>query len=120
MGTAVLPWWACRPPAQSGGTVQESLPSEKKGGVFRVVSATTCFAVPAAGPLALAPARVPARPLLHFTTRSLRSPTAGTELYYHYQRRQHGITETEWIVLFAYLESDAILCRELHGMCSWH
>jgi hypothetical protein len=49
MGTAVPPCWACRPPAQTGGTVQESLPSEKKGGVFGVVSATTCFAVPPGG-----------------------------------------------------------------------
>ena len=29
--------------------MQESLPPEKKGGVFRVVSATTCFAVPPVG-----------------------------------------------------------------------
>ena len=49
MGTAVPPCWACRPPATGRGTVQESLPPEKKGGVFRVVSATTCFAVPPLG-----------------------------------------------------------------------
>jgi hypothetical protein len=50
--------WACRPGGQplaqrqrspDGGTVLESLPSQKRGGVFRAVSAlvpATCFVVP--------------------------------------------------------------------------